>query len=99
VADGDYAEMLAAIGLKEGEEQGDASLLQRVWQFLGGKAVWNTAYVNKLPDSAFGYIESGGKKDAGGKTMPRSIDKCAAIGTSRMLRISGGRIGPPAASA
>lgn len=35
-------------------------------------ATWTTAYVNKLPDSAFLYIESGGKKDASGKTTPRS---------------------------
>src|ERR1700728_4289709 len=28
---------------------------------------------NDLPDSAFAYIESGGKKDASGKTTPRSL--------------------------
>lgn len=37
------------------------------------KAVWTTAYVNTLPDSAFLYIEAGGKKDKGGKTLPRSL--------------------------
>jgi hypothetical protein len=35
-------------------------------------AVWTTAYMNDLPDSSFLYIEPGGKKDSGGKTMPRS---------------------------
>jgi HK97 family phage prohead protease len=35
--------------------------------------VWNTAYVNDLPDSAFLLIESGGHKDADGKTVPRSL--------------------------
>lgn len=35
------------------------------------KAVWTTAFVNELPDSAFLYVESGGKK-VGGKTEPRS---------------------------
>ena len=28
---------------------------------------------NDLPDCAFAYIESGGKKDADGKTTPRSL--------------------------
>lgn len=37
------------------------------------KAVWSTAYKNDLPDSAFLYIEAGGKKDADGKTTPRSL--------------------------
>ncbi len=37
------------------------------------KAVWSTAYVNRLPDSAFLYIESGGEKDDEGKTKPRSL--------------------------
>lgn len=37
------------------------------------KAVWSTAYKNALPDSAFLYIESGGKKDQDGKTAPRSL--------------------------
>jgi hypothetical protein len=37
------------------------------------EATWKTAYINDLPDSAFAYIESGGKKDASGKTVPRSL--------------------------
>ena len=36
-------------------------------------ATWDTAYVNDLPDSAFLLIESGGRKDADGKTVPRSL--------------------------
>jgi cation transport regulator ChaB len=32
----------------------------------------SSASINDLPDSAFAYIEAGGKKDAGGKTIPRS---------------------------
>ena len=35
--------------------------------------VWSTAYKNDLPDSAFLIIENGGKKDAEGKTTPRSL--------------------------
>ena len=37
------------------------------------RAVWSTAYMNDLPDSAFLYVESGGKKDDQGKTTPRSL--------------------------
>lgn len=37
------------------------------------KAVWTTAYVNDLPDSSFLFVESGGKKDSEGKTVPRSL--------------------------
>ena len=36
-------------------------------------AVWSTKYKNDLPDSAFLYIEPGGKKDSEGKTTPRSL--------------------------
>jgi hypothetical protein len=36
-------------------------------------AVWSTKYVNDLPDSSFALIESGGKKDREGKTVPRSL--------------------------
>lgn len=37
------------------------------------KARWSRAYVNDLPDTAFLYIEAGGDKDEGGKTVPRSL--------------------------
>jgi len=33
----------------------------------------SSADMNDLPDSAFAYIEPGGKKDASGKTTPRSL--------------------------
>lgn len=36
-------------------------------------AAMPTASINDLPDSAFAYIEPGGKKDAQGKTVPRSL--------------------------
>ena len=36
------------------------------------KSQWTTAYKNRLPDSAFLYVSSGGKKDNDGKTVPRS---------------------------
>jgi len=37
------------------------------------KARWERAYINDLPDSAFLYIEPGGKKDEDGKTVPRKL--------------------------
>jgi len=37
------------------------------------KAVWSTAYVNDLPDSAFLHIKPGGRKDEDGKTVPRTL--------------------------
>lgn len=37
------------------------------------RAVWSTAYVNDLPDSAFLYVEDGGEKDDEGKTKPRTL--------------------------
>jgi HK97 family phage prohead protease len=43
-------------------------------QMMGGnRDVWDTAYVNNLPDSAFLLIGPGGRKDADGKTVPRSL--------------------------
>ena len=36
-------------------------------------ATWTTKYINDLPDSAFLYVEGGGKKDGGGKTTPRGL--------------------------
>jgi DNA adenine methylase len=37
------------------------------------KAAWTRAFINDLPDSAFLHIEEGGRKDEGGKTVPRSL--------------------------
>ncbi len=36
-------------------------------------AVWTAAFINDLPDGCFAYIEPGGTKDVGGKTVPRSL--------------------------
>lgn len=49
--------------------------VERLQEPDGEKAVWTTAYVNDLPDSAFLYIAPGGKKDADGKTTPRNLRK------------------------
>ena len=37
------------------------------------RAEMTSASINDLPDSEFAYIEAGGKKDASGKTVPRSL--------------------------
>ena len=37
------------------------------------KAAWSRAFVNDLPDSAFLYVEPGGKKDESGRTVPRNL--------------------------
>jgi len=37
------------------------------------KALWSAAFINDLPDAAFAVIETGGKKDSGGKTTPRAL--------------------------
>lgn len=37
------------------------------------RAQWTRAYINNLPDSAFAFIEDGGKIDSEGKTVPRSL--------------------------
>lgn len=39
------------------------------------KAKWTTAFINKLPDVAFAIVLPGGKKDKGGKTVPRNLRK------------------------
>lgn len=41
--------------------------------FYEERAAMAAASINDLPDSAFAYIEPGGKKDASGKTTPRSL--------------------------
>ncbi len=57
---GDMADSTKDASEEDEDEHGDLE-----------KAVWDTAYVNDLPDSAFLYVESG-EKDSGGKTTPRS---------------------------
>ena len=39
------------------------------------KAVWSSAYVSNLPDSAFFFIGDGGEKDDKGRTSPRYLRK------------------------
>lgn len=45
----------------------------RIVSIFSDKAVWSTAVVNNLPDSAFLHILPGGKKDSEGKTVPRDL--------------------------
>lgn len=66
------------------------------------KAAESTASQNDLPDSAFAFIESGGKKDADGKTTPRSLrhfpvhDKAHA--SNALARLSSSPFGDKAKS-
>ena len=59
----------------EPERGGLTASLQRIFQagIDAGKAALTSGSINDLPDAAFAYIEPGGKKDAGGKTTPRSL--------------------------
>ena len=53
-----------------------AKLVAFMNQMMGAgetRDVWDTSYVNDLPDSAFLLIGPGGRKDADGKTVPRSL--------------------------
>lgn len=67
----DYAEAAQDVTLVRWDD-GTVELIREEELTEVQKAVWTTAYVNKLPDSAFLFIESGGKKDKEGKTFPRS---------------------------
>jgi hypothetical protein len=55
----------------------DKNFLERVSEkvvsLFSDKAVWTTATINNLPDSAFLHILPGGKKDSEGKTTPRDL--------------------------
>ena len=55
------------IVVKKGEAAMEKSFQKLV------KSVWTNQYINDLPDSAFLYIELGGKKDESGKTVPRDL--------------------------
>ncbi|WP_304459002.1 hypothetical protein [Alicyclobacillus sendaiensis] len=57
---------------KTDDEKSVRAVLMKTVDTLG-KSVWSTEYINDLPDSAFAYIEPGGKKDDEGKTTPRSL--------------------------
>lgn len=46
---------------------------EELFRRYGDFALWSAKYVNNLPDSAFAWIEAGGKKDADGKTTPRTL--------------------------
>jgi hypothetical protein len=49
------------------------AMRRRVFGAKVQEAVWTTAEVNNLPDSAFLYIEAGGSLDSEKKTTPRSL--------------------------
>ena len=51
---------------------GEVMPASALMQSAAAKADLSTKELNDLPDSAFAYIEPGGKKDSEGKTTPRS---------------------------
>lgn len=57
----------------EGDGDNGATVQKAPVQKAVEQKTWTTEYINNLPDSAFLYIESGGDKDADGKTIPRSL--------------------------
>ena len=68
----DYAAVAEGMDLIKWED-GTVELVRDTRLTDVEKAIWTTAYVNSLPDSAFLFIEAGGKKDKGGKTVPRGL--------------------------
>lgn len=69
----DLADRMAEVADEEMGE-GERGLVGGIKSLLTrAKAVWTGAYINNLPDSAFAFIESGGKKDDDSKTTPRNL--------------------------
>jgi HK97 family phage prohead protease len=65
----DYKKLIAYMNQMMGSGNGGGA------QMMGAQTrdVWTAAYVNNLPDSSFLLVEPGGRKDAEGKTVPRSL--------------------------
>lgn len=53
--------------------RGEAAATVASEETVDERAVWTTAYIDDLPDSAFLCVEDGGTKDGSGKTIPRSL--------------------------
>lgn len=49
------------------------NLVKRKKPVVTRAAEWSSKFINDLPDSSFGYVAPGGKKDATGRTVPRSL--------------------------
>jgi len=58
-----------------GKKQDYYTRLARMEKSMTPNAVWPTAYMNRLPDSAFLYIGPGGVQGEDGRTMPLSLRK------------------------
>lgn len=43
------------------------------FQNMNKLAEWTNAFINKLPDSSFAYVQTGGNKDSDGLTAPRTL--------------------------
>ena len=68
--------------------------------FAQEKSLMTTEELNALPDSAFAYIEPGGTKDSGGRTLPRSLRHFpihdAAHVRNALARVNESKFGPEA---
>lgn len=86
-------------GLKFSESTTDDALKTEVTKKF---AAMKTSSINDLPDSAFAYIEPGGKKDSEGKTTPRSLRHFPIHDASHvrnaLARLSQSSYGPKAKS-
>lgn len=58
---------------RQGDFERSAAILSTATAWYDGRAAMTSASINDLPDSDFAYIESGGTKDASGRTVPRSL--------------------------
>jgi 5-methylcytosine-specific restriction endonuclease McrA len=49
------------------------SAVPNLGSILGRAAAWPASYLHRLPDSAFLHVETGGRIDPSGRTLPRSL--------------------------
>lgn len=72
---GDKFHVVGADGVSMGSYDTEAAAQAACDMHGAGKSgkTWDAAYINDLPDSAFLTIETGGRVDDEGKTVPRSL--------------------------
>jgi len=63
----------SAAPLKEREKMAENNENEKLRRLT--ERVWTRRYISDLPDDAFAVILPGGKKDEGGKTVPRTLRK------------------------
>ena len=68
-----HPDVQAAAAKNIAQWEADKARAGRSAMTVAQRAEMTTQSINDLPDSDFAYIELGGKKDSGGKTIPRSL--------------------------